>query len=195
MSKSKSTMKKIARSEAQKVLNRNSETKFSTSSFNEVDFEDVSGSPTDYQVNSIAGGTGAASRIGNEIRMTNFNFNYLVKASAASTLVRCICYIPKIAMNSFTVQGNEPDIDTALDYDEIIVLYDSVKGCSTVNGNRFVRFSSNIRLGRKNGLIGRWTNNSGTSMQKNSIWLYFVSNQAVSFPTRTGNQRLVYKDL
>lgn len=190
--KSKS-LRTTIRKEAQKILDRNSETKYETSSWREIDYGDNVAGAIDVQINEIGQGVGSAQRIGNQVKMQTLTGRFVATADANSTLSRMIIYKPRKANNSFTAQGAKPDVETALNYDNQIILYDSLKGHGKLNGLRFANFNFNIPL---KGLQGVYDTSAGSSIQKNSLWMYLTSNQnTTNIPNITGHTRISYKDV
>lgn len=183
--------RKQMRSIAQKVVNKNLETKFRTISYVQTD---VASTGTTGDLCYIAEGSSQNERTGNQIRVTGIHFPYYVQCTDTTNVVRVIFYKPKDPNDTLTSTG----IYTNLDVDKYIIYHDKVHLLSLADNN-FSKGSFNKSFkGKKKdkaGLVVQYHGATANAYAKNPIYIYMVSDSgAISHPMLSGNLKLYFKD-
>jgi len=144
-------------------------------------------------ISSIAGGSGQQQRIGNSYKMTSFRLKGGVYGADNTNLVRIVIYVPKDATHLISTSTQA---HTALDLDRFTILSDrlmpfALDGPNCKLYNKVCLFNK----GRRTGMHVQFTDDALTSVVKNRLMIYMVSDSAaVSHPSFKGWWRFYFKD-
>lgn len=184
-SKKYSGLKKMVK----KMIAGSQETKTNAGTFTPT----ISDVGVNYDMSSIGGGTKQNERVGNSYIMTSFRLKGGIFGADSSNLVRIIIYVPKDATHLIptSTQPFDPiDLDryTVLS-DRLITTADVGPGCKLYN--KVCLFNR----GRRRGMRVQFTDNLASSVVKNRLLVYCVSDSAaVSHPQFKGWWRFYFKD-
>lgn len=146
-----------------------------------------------YDISSIGGGTGQNQRIGNSYQMTSFRLKGGVFGADTTNLVRIIVYIPKDATHLIPTSTQPFD---PVDLDRYTILSDRL--ITTASQGPNCRLYNKVCLfnrGRRKGMRVQFTDSLASSVVKNRLLVYMVSDSsAVSHPNFKGWWRFYFKD-
>jgi len=181
----KSNLKKMIKS----MISGSQETKTVAQTINTT-ISDV-GVNTD--ISSLSGGSQQNQRIGNSYKMTSFRLKGGVYGADNTNLVRIVIYVPKDATHLISTSTQA---HTALDQDRFTILSDrlvplALDGPNCKLYNKVCLFNK----GRRTGMRIQFTDNALSSVVKNRLMLYMVSDSAApSHPSFKGWWRFYFKD-
>lgn len=153
----------------------------------------ISNVGVNYDISSIAGGTAQNQRIGNAYKMTSFRLKGGVFGSDSTNLVRIVLYIPKDPTHTI---DTSLQVLTPIDLDRFTVLSDRLiptasQGPNCKLYNKVVLFNK----GRRTGLNVRFHSALASSIVKNRLMVYMVSDSgAANHPSFKGWWRFYFKD-
>ena len=153
----------------------------------------ISNVGVNYDISSIAGGSNQNQRIGNTYKMTSFRLKGGVFGSDTTNLVRIVIYIPKDPTHTIDtgLQALSP-----IDLDRFTVLSDRLIPTASQGPNcKLFNKVCLFNKGRRTGLNVRFHSSLASSIVKNRLMVYMVSDSsAASHPTFTGWWRFYFKD-
>ncbi len=132
------------------------------------------------------------TRIGNQIRVTSMKYDWFFTGADSTNSIRVIIYVPKDPNTVLSGVG----FNQAPDLDQFTILKDLFI-CTGGTGGNCVRRNGWIRFNRGNrsGMMVNYSDGEGTSVTKNNLMVYMVSDSlAVADPQVNGFVRIYYKD-
>ena len=153
----------------------------------------ISNVGVNYDISSIGGGTEQNKRVGNAYKMTSFRLKGGVFGADSTNLFRIIIYIPKDP-TQFIDTGLQAL--TPVDQDRFTVLSDRLiplasEGPNCKLYNKVLLFNK----GRRTGLNVQFHSSLASSLVKNKLMVYMVSDSAAtSHPSFKGWWRFYFKD-
>lgn len=183
--KKKSNLKKMIKT----MIAGTQETKTQAGSLT-VTMSDVG---VNYDMSSIGGGTDQNQRIGNNYLMTSYRLKGGVFGSDSTNLVRIIIYVPKDATHLIPTSTQPFD---PVDLDRFTILSDRL--ITTASQGPNCKLYNKVCLfnrGRRNGMRVQFTDSLASSVVKNRLLVYMVSDSsASSHPSFKGWWRFYFKD-
>jgi len=153
----------------------------------------ISNVGVNYDISSLAGGTNQNQRIGNAYKMTSFRLKGGVFGSDTTNLVRIIIYIPKDPTHTMDTSLQPL---TPVDLDRFTILSDRL--IPTASNGPNCKLYNKVLLfnkGRRSGLNVQFHSNLASSIVKNKLMVYMVSDSAAaSHPFFKGWWRFYFKD-
>lgn len=183
--KKKTNLKKMIKN----MISHSQETKTCANTLN-ITMSDVG---VNYDMSSIGGGSTQQTRIGNAYKMTSYRLKGGVYGADTTNLCRIIIYVPKDATHLIPT-STQPF--TPLDLDRFTVLSDRLITTSQSGPNcKLYNKVCLFNKGRRTGMTVRFTDDASSSVVKNRLMLYVVSDSsAVSHPNFKGWWRFYFKD-
>ena len=180
---------KARKSEIQRVIDSNLETKEAFVTFNETVIQDVGRTPYNQALTNVAGGTGQTNRVGNQIRVQSVRLRAAITFPDSTNLVRVILYSPKQALS--VMSGI--DVFSLVDLDRFNIYHDKL-----YTGGAAGPVSSLIRISKRfwgRGRAVQFYGTAGTDWANAPLFLYVVGDSgAIADPLLTGHVRTFYKD-
>lgn len=176
-----------------RVIQKNIETKFVVWPY-DTTVQDPGRTPLDNNLADISTGTTPNTRIGNQIHLTGLHAKFMCRQVDTTNLVRMVLYIPKDPTDTMRAAG--VDYLEAIDLDRFTVLYDKLLNMNNAGKNQqLITLNRKFNTGAKRGIGVQYTGTTGTSIIKNKLSLYWVSDSGVvTDPILKGFARLYYKD-
>lgn len=165
------------------------ETKTQSASFTPT----ISDVGVNYDMSSIGGGTDQNQRIGNSYLMTSYRLKGGVFGSDSTNLVRIVIYVPKDATHLIPTSTQPFD---PIDLDRYTILSDRL--ITTASQGPNCKLYNKVCLfnkGRRKGMRVQFTDSLASSVVKNRLLVYMVSDSsASSHPSFKGWWRFYFKD-
>lgn len=176
-------------SKVRKVIDKVSETKTAAGD------EDFTISDAGVDIKPVAMHTGIEQnqRIGNVIKLVSFQCTLFGIKADTTNVVRFILHIPHCATDTLTNVdglGTPLAVNESVDLDRFTVLSDTVRIMSPGSEHYFYNLYKKLRA------RVHYSSNLSTSVEKNNLVLYIVSDStAPGHPSVKGHWRLKYKDI
>lgn len=172
-----------------KMISGSQETKTNAAQFTPT----ISDVGVNYDMSSIGGGTDQNQRVGNSYILTSYRLKGGVFGSDSSNLVRIIIYVPKDATHLIPTSTQPFD---PVDLDRFTILSDRL--ITTASQGPNCKLYNKVCLfnrGRRRGMRVQFTDSLASSVVKNRLLVYMVSDSsAASHPVFKGWWRTYFKD-
>ena len=154
--------------------------------------QDSARTPLTNSLVDIDQGLTQATRVGNSVTVTSMKYEWFFTGADSTNSIRVIVYVPKDRDTLITAlaYNQAPDLDQFTILRDMFICTGGTGGnCKRRNG--WIRFNR----GRRRGMNVVYTGALGTTVIKNNLHIYMVSDSgAVSDPAVNGFVRLYYKD-
>lgn len=189
--RSKQLKGKSFRSKVLGIINSDRETKFKDH-FNFVAVgSNASLSPLSFQLTAISTGDSHDNREGEKIRLMSFSYKGTVLTGDATNILRMIVYRPYNI--SADLNADAFEINSRVDPHKYFVYVDKLVTVDTANPLK--QFNLNVKFGGSRGIPITYDGTATTSVSKNKILVYIVSDSAaVTHPSVQAQGRVWYKD-
>lgn len=184
--------KYVTKTQVNRMIATRRETKFFTTSYDEIAIQDSGRSPLSTELTNITSGDGQSQRTGHQVDVTGFYGKFVIGAGDTTNIVRLVICMPRVAATPLSGLS----VIDLLDFDQYTVLYDRYHTVGTGNlQTKMIEIKRKFDFGTRKGISVHYSSGTGTDVTKNAIYLYAVSDStAVADPIISGNLRLYYKD-